>query len=307
MGKKRTIIIVGLPLFAKRLSEALRSRMHGWDVIHLDTYSSNIDKIKAWFLIPRADVIYSINGTLGRSKVFDLALKHNKLSIMHWVGTDVLDARYAFESGTYKKEFVRRVVHFCEVNWIQDELQEIGIDAEILNFASFDRRFDVLSPRTNRLKLLFYSSDARADFYGLPLILDLARKFPDIDFSIVGAKAQNFEPLPQNVETHGWVDNMEHYFDACHATIRFPKHDGLSNFVLESLARAKHVLYNYPYPNCTFCPSLERLEQAVYDLRESVKTGTYEPNLSGKQFVEDEFNSEHIFGKLIGKINSLLG
>lgn len=306
MDKKRSIIIVGLPLFAKRLSDALRLRMHGWDVVHLDTYSKKSDKIKAWFMIPRADVIYSINGTLGRSKVFDLAIKHNKLAIMHWVGTDVLDASSAFEKGTYKKDFVQRVVHFCEVNWIQDELQQIGVDAEILNFASFDRKFDVVYPQTNRLKILSYMSDARAEFYGLPSVIELARKFSDVDFSIVGAKAQKFQPLPQNLVAHGWVDQMEPHFDACHATIRFPQHDGLSNFVLESLARAKHVLYNHPYPNCTFCPSLVELERAVYDLREAVKLGTYQPNLNGKQFVENEFNSEHIFGKLIEKINALL-
>lgn len=303
MGKKRRIIIVGLHLFAQRLSEELRSRMKNWEVIHLDTYASKIDQLRGLFLIPNADVVYSINGTLDTSKVFDLALKKNVGCIMHWVGTDVLKATKAFNEGRYKKEFVEKITHFCEVNWIQEELKQINIDAKIVNFASFDKVFDSVIPKSNRLKLLSYMSDARAEFYGLQKVIDLANVFPEIDFTIVGATADSFKHLPENMKALGWINDMDAQFDNCHATIRVPEHDGLSNFVLESLARGKQVFYNHPYENCIFCPSQIDLQNGIREMLNKFSRGECLSNEKGKITVEKEFNADFVFSRLINEIN----
>lgn len=305
MGKKR-IVIVGLSLFAKRLSEALKPRMKGWKVIHLDTYSSRKDQLRGLYLIPKADVVYSINGTINKSRVFDIALKNNVNCIMHWVGTDVLKSTKSYKEGLFNEDYINNVNHFCEVNWIQDELKQIEIDAKILNFAAFDKKFDLVAPQTEKLQVLSYMSDERSEFYGLPKVIELARKFSDIDFTIVGAKAEDYKPLPDNLKALGWVNDMDKYFDNSHVTIRVPKHDGLSNFVLESLARGKHVLYNHPYPNCTYCPDQVELEKAMESLNVDFKKGIYNFNDKGKQFIEKEFNSDYVFSRLINEINSLI-
>ncbi|MFZ6052139.1 hypothetical protein [Halocola ammonii] len=306
MGKKRRIIIVGLPLFAKRLAEALKPRMESWNVIHLDTYTSRKDQLKGLFLIPKADVIYSINGTLSKSRVFDIALKNNVNCIMHWVGTDVLKSTEAYQSGIYKEDYLDKVNHFCEVNWIQDELKQIEIDARIVNFASFDRSYALTAPDSNRLRILSYMPENRSEFYGLPKVIDLAKNFPEIDFTIVGATAKKYQPLPENLEALGWVDDMDFQFDNCHATIRVPQHDGLSNFVLESLARGKQVLYNHPYPNCIYCSGQDELENALTEMNADFKKGKYEFNQKGKLFIEKEFNSDYVFSKLINEIHSII-
>ena len=306
MGKKRRIIIVGLPLFAKRLSEALKPRMKDWRVTHLDTYTNRKDQLKGLFLIPKADVIYSINGTLSKSRVFDIALKNKVKCIMHWVGTDVLKSTNAYQSGIYKNDYIRQVNHFCEVNWIQEELKQIEIDAKIMNFASFDKKYSVTIPKSKKLQILSYMSDERAEFYGLPKVIDLARKFPEVDFTVVGAKAEKYHPLPDNFKALGWVDDMDLQFNNCHATIRFPEHDGLSNFVLESLARGKQVLYNHPYPNCIYCSTEIELENALGRLNTDFEKGVYSSNEKGKLFIEKEFNSDYVFSQLINEINSLV-
>jgi len=305
MGKKRRIIIVGLPLFAKRLSDAIKPRMNNWEIVHLDTYTKRIDQLRGLFLIPKADIVYSINGTLSNSKVFDLALRNNVTCIMHWVGTDVLKATQVYNAGNYKLEYIEKVLHFCEVNWIQEELKAIEINAKIMNFASFDKKFIITTPPSERLKILSYMSDSRAEFYGLPKVIDLANRFPDIDFTIVGATADKFKPLPENLRSLGWVDDMDTQFDNCHATIRIPEHDGLSNFVLESLARGKQVFYNHPYQNCIFCPTQKELEKAISMLQDALKKGEYLPNNQGKAFIEKEFNADYVFSQLINELNSL--
>lgn len=306
MGKKRRIIIVGLPLFAKRLSEALKPRMKDWNVVHLDTYTNRRDQLRGLFLLPKTDVIYSINGTLSKSRVFDIALKKNVKCIMHWVGSDVLNSTRAYQKGIYKTEYIEKVNHYCEVNWIQKELKQIEVEAKIMNFASFDKKYKVVTPQSNRLKVLSYMSDERAEFYGLTKVIDLARKLPKIDFTIVGAKADKYRPLPENVEALGWVEDMNFQFDNCHATIRIPEHDGLSNFVLESLARGKQVLYNHPYPNCTFCSTQKEIENELNKLNSDFENGMYQANEKGKLFIEKEFNSDYVFSRLINEINSLI-
>ena len=307
MGKKRRLILVGLPLFAKRLHAALENKLIDWEVIHLDTYTSRFDKIRAVFLLPNADIVYSINGTITGSKVFDIALRNRVKCIMHWVGTDVLNAIQAHKSGDFRLDFIEKVHHLCEVDWIQDELKPIGIHAKILNFASFNHSFEIQVPKGKKLRLLTYMSDARAEFYGLPKVIELAKVFPEVSFTIVGAKASDFHPLPKNVEALGWVENIDFHFDNSHATIRIPKHDGLSNFVLESLARGKHVLYNHPYSHCNFCPTHENLEQAIRQLKQTVEQDTFKPNLAGKQFVEREFNSNYVFSQLIREFETVVG
>ncbi|MDX1651665.1 MAG: hypothetical protein R3277_04180 [Brumimicrobium sp.] len=306
MGRKRRLIIVGLPLFAKRLSDSLGSRMKDWEVIHLDTYYKRKDKLKALFMVPRADVLYSLNGTLSQSRTIDLALKNKVKCIMHWVGTDVLKSTEAFNSGNYQKNYIHDIVHFCEVNWIREELKEINIEAKIMNFAAFEKKFEAVYPKDKKLRVLSYMSDERADFYGLPTLIRLAARNPAIEFTVVGAKGEKYSPLPPNLKALGWVNNMDKYFDDSHATMRIPEHDGLSTFVLESLARGKKVLYNHPYDHCIFTPSEKEMQEVLLSLNDEVSAGTFSPNLSGKTFIEENFNSDYVFSLLISEINALL-
>lgn len=296
------VIVVGLPLFAKRLAKSLgnfdKSNSYTW----LNTYYSKIDKLKARFLIPRAECIISINGSIETSKVFDLALNRKIPLIMIWVGTDVITATAAFKSGKYRKDYIENAVHFCEVNWIQDELKAIGINADIVNFASFDKTFQLMNPISQKFTVLTYIPNQRSEFYGPNLFLNVARSFPDINFIIAGTKAEEYQPLPENVKALGWVEDMDSLYADVHLCVRIPEHDGLSTFILESLARGKDVIYKYPFDYCLQAGNEMEFKSVLQSRYSLFINGLWESNRSGAEFIANEFNSTQILGELKKRI-----
>jgi len=299
------VIIVGLPMFARQLTENLKRFDPDSTYIHLDTYYSKLDKLRGLWHLPSADCIFSINGTLSRSALFDRAFKKNIPVVMNWVGTDVSDAVKAVKENRHIELYRRKAIHFCEVSWIRDELAEIGVNAEIVNFVSFDRQFEPQPFAGERLQVLSYMRDAKAKFYGIEAFLELAQKFPDADFTIAGATAEKYQPLPANVRALGWVENMGELFDRMHVCVRFPEHDGLSAFVLEALARGKQVLYKYPFEQCIYCPDEATLEKGMEAIAHLFKQKMLPVNEDGMKLIREEFSEPVILGGLVERLKAL--
>lgn len=301
------VLIVGLPLFAERLCNALSEYDHENTYYQLDTYYKKADQLKALWLIRRADCIVSINGTITSSRVFDLAFKKKVPLIMNWVGTDVVKSTKAFRTGNFQQHYIDDANHFCEVSWIQDELSEIGINAEIVNFAAFKKTFDLKKVESETLTVLSYIPDRRSDFYGLPTMIRMAELLPSIQFIIAGTDGKDYAPLPSNLKALGWIENMDEVYDKTHVCVRFTEHDGLSNFILESLARGKQVAYKNPFNFCEYTPSEEILRLTLVEFENRFKRGEDLLNYDGAKFIQDEFNEPLILGKFLEKINQAVG
>lgn len=300
------VIIVGLPLFAKRLAENLDRFDPSSRYIHLDTYYSKWDKLRAVFHLRSADCIVSINGTLSKSALFDRAFKRGIPVIMNWVGSDVSIAAALVKTGKHIEQYRSQAIHFCEVDWIRDELAEAGIRAEIVNFAAFDKQFEAKPLVGERLQVLSYISESKAKFYGIESYLGLARQFPEADFTIVGATGEAYKPLPENVKALGWVENMDKIFEQAHVCVRFPEHDGLSTFVLEALARGKQVLYKYPFEQCMYCPDEETLGKGMEAVAHLFKQQLLPVNEDGMRFIREEFNGPVILGGLVKRLKAFV-
>lgn len=296
------ILIVGLPLFAKRFHQEISEYDPSNQYYVLDTYYSKWDKLKALFLIPRVDVIFSINGTLQTSKVIDLAFKKNKKVIFNWVGTDVQLATEAVKNNTFIDQFKSQAVHLCEVDWIKEELGEIGVIAEVQNFAVFEKHFKKVDFSSTQMNVLTYIANGRPEFYGIQILNKLAKEFPDVTFNVAGL--ENYEGLEKNINLLGWVEDMSIYFDQAQICLRYAEHDGLSNFILEALARGKHVLYNQPFNHCNFTSSFNELKENMKKLQDDFKNGNLEYNIEGANFVNENFNRKAIFEPLIERFKA---
>ena len=293
------ILIVGLPLFAERLQKDLSEFDPSNKYYCLNTYYDKKDRIKALFLIPRVDVIYSINGTLDKSRVFDLAFKLNKKVMMTWVGTDVTKTKQLSE---VNQTYLNRAEHYCEVEWIQEELKELNIDAEILNFFNFKDEKPSAVEKGDQFQVLTYISKNREKYYGWDEIMSAAQEHKDIAFTVVGT--DGLEDAPENVNCLGWVKDMDALFEKAHCTIRFVEHDGLSGFVLESLFRGKQVLYSEPLKNCIHVKSTSEISDALGRLKEKYSNDEPLFNTEGIKYVKDNFNREYILNRLIEKFKS---
>jgi glycosyltransferase involved in cell wall biosynthesis len=299
------VVIVGLPFFGKRLAENLNRFDKENSYVFLDTYSKKTDKLKALFKIPKADIVFSINGSLSSSGVFDLCLKKKTPLVMMWVGSDVEQAKIAVKNGAARLDYLQYAHHFCEVDWIKDELASIGISARIQNFAAFPSNYTLQVFQTAQLSVFCYVNDRDPVFYGMNELIRLAQQFPKINFEVVGTKADSFNPLPSNIHTHGWVQEMDTFYDKCQIVLRFPSHDGLATVVLEALARGKQVLYKYPFPHCKYVPTEEKLTESLNELYQQFEENNLKENMLGKKYVEENFNEEHIFSGLIQAFKAL--
>ena len=301
------VLIVGLPLFAERLSHALSEYDPDSRFVHLDTYYSKRDKLRALWQIRRADCVVSINGSIQPSHVFELALKRNVPLIMNWVGTDVLKSTKAFKEGKFEQRYIDQATHFCEVGWIQEELKEIGINAEIVNFAAFKKSFELIPVPNKKLTILSYIPDRRSDFYGMPTLIRMAKRFPSMNFLIAGTDGAENQPLPENMKALGWVNKMDGIYDETHVCVRFTEHDGLSNFILESLARGKQVAYKNAFNHCAHCPDEETLAATLLDFEVKLNNGDDLINTQGAEFIREEFNENVILGRFLEKIKAAIG
>ena len=295
------VLIVGLPLFAERLQKDLSEFDSSNSYYSLNTYYSRKDRIKALFLIPRVDVVYSINGTLGQSRVFDLAFRRKKKVMMTWVGTDVTKAK---QLGEVNDVFLNQSEHYCEVGWIQEELKELNIQAEILNFFNFSDEKKNTICSSEQLQVLTYISKGREEYYGWNEIISAALENKDIEFTVVGTDGEGMAEIPENVNCLGWVDDMDSLFEKAHCTIRFVEHDGLSGFVLESLFRGKQVIYSEPLDHCHHVRSTSEISSKLNELKTRRANGESLLNVTGIDYVKKNFNREYILKRLIEKFKA---
>ena len=305
MGRKLTIVIIGLPLFAKRLANELSIYDPKGRYIALDTYYSTKDKILALWWIRKADLVFSINGSIDTSKIFDYTLKLGKPLVMNWVGTDVITAKNKYETKKIREDYVKNALHLCEVDWIKQELLEIGIDAKISNFATFNKVYQIEESFHNHFAVLNYIPEDRKSFYGIDLYVELAKRNPSIHFYIAGCVA-NEHKFPDNIFPLGWVSDMNELYNKVQVCLRIPEHDGLSTFVLEGLARGKQVIYKYDYPNVIHLADLSEIDFKLKELQAKWLDKKSLINVEGMKFISEHFNTDYILSNLLSLFSDVI-
>lgn len=294
-------LIIGLPYFSNKLAHSLAGFDKDNNYIALNTYEKRIDKFKYVLNLLNTDVVYSIGGALSGCKSIDIALAFQKKIVMHWVGTDVLNAISDYKNNRVDFKYVQNIRHFCEVSWIQDELKQIGIDAEIVQFATFDKKISKANSLPDKFSILSYVGKGREKFYGIEKLIRLASDFFEIEIKIVGISEYHL-PVPSNIRFLGWVENMDDEYRNCVLYLRMPEHDGLAFSVLEALANGRYVGYEYAFPNCFQVCTYNDLKSLVLNLFYNFYNSALEPNTSGATYVKSNFNNNTVLDNLICKI-----
>ncbi len=286
------IIVTGLPYFGKKISALLNKADIGNKYIFLNTYYSNYDRLRFLWYILFSKTVYSINGATGKSFVLGLAIKLKKRVVFHWVGSDLMLAKKEIENNTADRRFIDYPFHLTDSPWYVRDLKAIGINAKYIPLLSIDKIPDEVEfPKT--FNALAYIPQNDQEFYGFSTFIKLAKFFPEINFNIAGSSEYS-EDLPNNLKLLGWIKDMKPVFDNSIVSIRFPKHDGLSFFVLESLLYSRYVIYNYELDNCLVAKNIDEIKNRLSGLIEKFKTGSLELNTKGREFVIHEFSKENI-------------
>ena len=289
---KLGIGLIGMPFYTARLEKELK----GFDPLMLvksfNTYTSLVGKLHYSITVPSLDVIFSVNGDNRKSRAFSWAKNNHVRLIMNWSGTDVLTCIENFKRGEVDQELVDYAEHTCQCSWIQEELKTIRIKAKIIQFQAYQGAPSSSLP--SRVKVLCRISQDRPDFYGMKQLVALAQSHAEIEFTAIGINTYS-ESLPPNIILKGWVDDMDALFQEHLIALRFPEHDGLSPFVLESLARGLHVLYRFPFDEVIHTPDLESIQRELTVLKEKFKKKELGWNQSGMNLIREEFTERKVF------------
>jgi hypothetical protein len=176
---------------------------------------------------------------------------------------------------------------------VAEELRTGGLKVmEVARLLPPSVRAEVM-PLPSKPTVMCYWTDAYAGFHRADMIMELARRFPDVPFKVAAAKGAGLD-APPNVEFLGWQDDLTRVYSQCSIFLRLPEHDSLSAIVLEALVRGRYVIYNRRTPHCRYAETLEQACEALGELRKMVS-----PNESGAAWVKENFDPVLELDKLV--------
>ena len=105
-------------------------------------------------------------------------------------------------------------------------------------------------------------------------------------------------PLPGNITFLGWIENMAEEIQRNSICIRMPEHDGLSFFVVESLANQRYVIYNQKFDPCIYAFNDQLLQNNVFELKVKFERNELKVNREGRAYVLKNFNESDIMQKI---------
>ena len=280
------------PVLAKQLSEFDKTNSYQF----YNTNEKKIDKIKFALDILKIDVVYSVSASISGGGALNLALKFNKKIVQHFIGSDVLSAIEDYKNGNINKKLIKASEYLCEVDWIQEELKEIDIEAKVASIAIYDKN-SVNGAMPDKFTVLTYMGKGKEEYYGMNSLTVLANRLIDIEFRIAGIDSYKI-PLPNNIKLLGWVD-MVREFENSVCYLRNAKHDGLAFSILEALGHGKQVFYNYHFPHTLYFKDSGDLVKKISEQKRLFDSGKLEINQKAIGFVKKEFAKEKVLQNLV--------
>lgn len=264
------------------------------------------------------DIVYWVyGGGPDPRKNLKLWIRRRPIVILHWIGTDTLIWSNALLTGgflrrtwyKFRRYLINRKVRRNELinlvcaDWLGTELQQIGIaNAMTIPISSIHESLIASTSKGTEKNIDFvsYVPSHRFDFYGGPMILDLAKQMPNRRFHIVHPDLDQIsdaviKSYPPNLSVSPKVpfNKMQELLAASKCFLRFTKHDGLSLSVLEAMLHRSTVFWTQPFPYThhvdfgTEAPEVIRLR-----LDEAIETWT--ENENGRQYVIEHFTTENL-------------
>lgn len=165
--------------------------------------------------------------------------------IIHWIGTDALKMRteVPFVTIKYLRDLWKRenFTLLSEVDYIQEELAEIGVETAIVPIPP-EKLYDVI-PLPEQFTVGIYEN-ATQNMYHEGLMEAVARALPDLQFYFFGDESKKGRKTA-NSEHLGWIDLSE-WMPRFSCNLRVTVHEGLPLTPLQFLTAGRSVVTNSP-------------------------------------------------------------
>jgi glycosyltransferase involved in cell wall biosynthesis len=230
-------------------------------------------------------------------------------SFLYWIGTDAQHLVRGLQDGSTTHadlRAVRRARNLAGAARLAEELEGIGVSAEVVPFPT---RMPVPkgppAPMPAQMTVLTYCGRGRETFYGLPQILDAARRLPDVSFVVMGTvDERSRESASVNVTFTGWVADPAPLFDDASVVVRLIEHDGGGGTMAEGLQHARPVIYSMHEPHTIHVAfgNTDGLITALMALREQHRADGVPLELAGREYALREFDPDTRFGRLLAAL-----
>ena len=298
--KKRSAVIVGFDYYAKFLAELMNEHSSTW---RCRAYANTrLDRVRAVLALRSANALICVGGPAPDPVLVQAARPANLPIYVIWAGTDVIKAQEdPFNLELTKQE---RFINLSDGPWLVNELETLGVHADYLPLTAVQGGGPV-KPFPRRFRVLTYLPEPRREFYGAELTYAVAREMPDVPFMVVGAGSHDRD-APPNVQFCGMVNDMPDRIDATTVLLRQPQHDGKSMLVLEALARARHVVWNYEFPAVITARTTESVLIELRRLQTLHAAGELKLNDDGRRFVLENFSRPDIAARFEARLEANL-
>lgn len=283
MQSRRRVLVHGLTYFGEVFSDFMSG--DGWEFVYYpDSGVANL--VAMGNALRRCDLVYQIGGRVTVGKFLSAArlLRKDRI-VMHWVGSDALEAQSVVSSGRCEPWVLNSIDHWADSTWILKEVRALGVGCKYVPLPS-PRVSNSCTPLPDEFKVLVYVPSVEcSELYGLDKILEAARTLPDVRFELVGLRDGPLESPPENIRFHERVPDLFEYYKQATVVWRPTRHDGLSWMVCEALGHGRHVLWSYPFPGCTLVRSTSEAIAEIRNLHQLHCAQKLNVNCEGAAFI----------------------
>lgn len=302
---KKIIILVGLPLFARKMAKDLGEMDPSKKFLTFDTYYSIKDKILFFLALPFCSMVISFNGVTDKSGTLDWVLRWKKKLIFQWMGTDALLAMQRFKDGSINRTYIDYARNFVDSPWQQEEIKSIDLPIHIVPF-KYGRE---LTPLQNysKITVFTYVAESRMLFYGWDKIKFAAQKFPSLEFRVAGLKNVS-EEYPSNIKLLGWLESEEMDKEVVSAPIflRMTDHDGFSVTVIEALSVGAEVIWSHPSECIHWVKNQMELVNKIEEVIALIQNRNLTPSCENINFSKKTYNKNRLLRDYISNIDNFL-
>lgn len=298
------VIIVGLPLFAKRLAADLNEFDSTNHYVAYDTYYSKWDQMKFLMALPFAKVVISMNGVSEKSGSLSWVLRLKKKLVFQWMGTDALIAMENFKKGTIYRDYMDYALNCVDSPWLMEEVSSIGL-IPCMKHVKYLRKELVPCSQYREMRVLTYIAQDRQEFYGLDWVIRLAKANPTISFDVFGM-SHSVKSIPVNIHLLGWQaeDEVLSAIKQAPIFLRLTDHDGFSVSVIEALSLGAEVLMRLPSP-WTHLVDESNVEEVFNAVCKKVIVNDFKPNFKTRELAMIEFNKYEVLSGYVKMLKAL--
>lgn len=282
------VLFFGSDFFTKMISEIYQEAGHETRILERSRKVRSVRDV-LW-----CDEVYLVSGRdLNSVRLLRLAMALKKKFIIHWIGTDVVQAMQQYQKDHVVPNAQYPHIDLAIAENLQQELLEIGIHAACVPFVPGDMDFQP-QPAPQTHMVLSYIPEAREQFYGMETLKELAKRHPEVPFCIVANDGKNDSNKLPNIHYMGRVGRQEmaELYRKCSVLFRYPQHDGLAIMKLEAMGLGRQVIHCYPFPY-VITPednSIDAIDAAL----QKVLSEPPKVNQEGSDYVKREFTRERI-------------